>query len=96
MICVLTYILEHIFWTGYAYYDRLQLDHGSDAHKKQTWRVKINSSDGTFLFESMYWKRGNYLNANEKSWARNGGYEYYLYCDSDGIHSPWKLTSSVI
>ena len=87
MICVLTYILEHIFWTGYAYYDRLQLDHGSDAHKKQTWIVKINSSDGTFLFESTYWNRGNYLNGNVKWW---------LYCDSDGIKSPWKLTSSVI
>ena len=93
MICVLTYILEHIFWTGYAYYDRLQLDHGSDAHKKQTWIVKINSSDGTFLFESMYWKRGNYLNANEPSFDDG---RYWLYCDSDGIHSPWKLTSSVL
>ena len=94
-MCIGSYILEHIFWTGYAYYDRLQLDHGSDAHKKQTWIVKINSSDGTFLFESTYWNRGNYLNGNELSRSEYDGYQYWLYCDSDGIQSPWKLTPSV-
>ena len=77
-------------WIGYAYYDRLQLDHGSDAHKQQTWIVKINSSDGTFLFESTYWSRGNYLNGNEPS----NGPIFWLYCDSDGIESPWKLTET--
>jgi len=71
---------------GYTYYDRLQLDHGSDAHKKQTWIVKIDPSDGTFLFESTYWNKGNYFNGNEG---------YWLYCDRDGSQSWWNLTSAV-
>ena len=73
-------------WAGYAYYDKLRLDHGSDAHKKQTWIVKIDPSDGTFLFESTYWNKGNYLNGNEG---------YWLYCDRDGSQSWWNLTSVV-
>ena len=81
----------NFFWAGYAYYDVLRLDKESNDHKKQTWIVKKDPSDGTFLFESTYWNRGNYLNGNDPVSSRG-----WLYCDSDGIKSPWKITSSVI
>ena len=77
----------NFFWAGYAYYDVLRLDQESNDHKKQTWIVKIDPSDGTFLFESTYWKRGNYLNGNEGFW---------LYCDTDGSNSWWNVTATVI
>ena len=83
------YLLFHaernFFWAGYAYYDVLRLDKESNDHKKQTWIVKKDPSDGTFLFESTYWKRGNYLNGNEGRW---------LYCDTDGSSSWWNVTVS--
>ena len=83
---ICSYILKtNFFWAGYAYYDVLRLDKESNDHKKQTWIVKKDPSDGTFLFESTYWKRGNYLNGNEGRW---------LYCDTDGKSSWWNVTVS--
>ena len=74
---------RNFFWAGYAYYDVLRSDKESNDHKKQTWIVKKDPSDGTFLFESTYWNRGNYLNGNEGS---------FLYCDTDGSSSWWNVT----
>ena len=71
---------------GYAYYDVLR-PIGTDAHKKQTWIVKKDSSDGTFLFESVYWTGGNYLIGNNGDW---------LYVDDNSRENWWNVTSSNI
>ena len=55
--------------------------------KKQTWIVKIDPSDGTFLFESTYWARGNYLSGKLNDWL----YVYHNYRENW-----WKVTPSRI
>ena len=77
---------KNFFWAGYAYYDVLRLDQESSDHKQQTWIVKIDRYDGTFLFESAYWNKGNYLNGNVGFW---------LYCDTEGRFSWWNVTTTV-
>ena len=85
MICVFALAYWNNFlWAGYAYYDVLRLDKESNDHKKQTWIAKIDPAYGTFLFESTYWDRGNYLR-NEGRW---------LYCDPDGLYTRWNVTVS--
>ena len=76
---------------GYAYYDILRPNDGKFAHQKQTWRVKKDPSDGTFLFETTYWKRGNYLMASMYDLY----YTAWLYCNDDhgGLYGRWNVTS---
>jgi len=69
---------------GFGYYDELQPNGDSHAHQKQTWIVKIDS-DGTFRFESNYWKKGNYLIAD----IDDPDYPW-LYCDDDSSQN-WKV-----
>ena len=70
---------------GNAYYDIFRPNDGSSAHRKQTWIVKIDRSDGTFRFESTYWSRGNYLIANNDDWD-----DHWLFCDDDSSQN-WKV-----
>ena len=59
---------------------------GSDAHQKQTWIVKIDPSDGMFRFESTYWRKGNYLIANNDDHD-----DPWLFCDDDSTQN-WNVT----
>ena len=91
-ICVFTYTHSNRFHlTGSAYYDILRLNDESYVHQKQTWIDNIDHSEGTFLFESTYWKRGNYLIANNDDWEDD-----WLYCDDNSRQNWWNVTSSVI
>ena len=86
IICVFAHTHLYIFrLTGNAHYDILQPNDGSSDHRKQTWIVNIDPSDGTFRFESTYWNRGNYLIANMDDWE-----DPYLYCDDDSSQK-WKV-----
>ena len=83
------YLLIHTYifcLVGNAFYDILKPNDGSNDHQKQTWRVWIDRSDGSFRFESTYWSRGNYLIANNDDWD-----DHWLFCDDDSSQN-WNVT----
>lgn len=83
-----TFLFLHSNWihlTGFVWYDMIR-PFGTAAHNKQTWIVKMDPSNSAFLFESTYWKRGNYLIGNDRP---------LLYVDDNYRENWWKVTPSI-
>ena len=79
-------------YTGNFWYDKFR-ETGTAAGDKQTWIVKRDPSDSTFLFESTYWSKGNYLIGPEEPESVIGSLAW-LWVDDHSEVNRWTVTPS--